>query len=633
MIGGPSVPNADLHLSDRAVFSTKKILQESGFEEDIINDGDSVPIGVALIYFRGALPEFHLTTEKPHIKLLKTNRWVSFIRSHLVDLVVYGRKSSSNRCNIFEIICDAYAIYPHRLFRKYLLRHFQPKRGVASMNRCTMSTEGFQPESFVISYPSPGFENRCQSSLKSISLLDQFGDEIQSDMAQAMVDSEFENQLCSADPESIAVVTSLDVDKVENVIERELEDRVSEGDSNIPSNEVGLQSTARETFEVSKADIRLMGLFGEPHPLYREKLNCEEDHITKIREHQSRLIDYNLVSKPHVCWWFEYVWNSAHPSRSKAKCHYCEKYYREYGFCKQYMPALAKEGGMLMDTFKRNNKIIDEHWKDPRHIKMVQTHLIKQVGTISDMYFTLQLRQDTGENAVYAATNRRFRSIYTLAKQGWSLRSHNELIKLQRANGLPMGEHYINYPGAIKMLKFVYHDNHEKLIDTIMNSGHPISLITDAATDNVRNHYLAVLFQTLEHGAPVVYFYKLIPLGSNENAKALLNKIVYEFEGEKHGFAAHMKRHLVGFSSDGASVMTAPNGLANRLETWCGRPLFKYHCAAHKLELVFKRSLHDDPYSIGFEKFLNKLHSFANSRSHKNKIFLKEIARKWMRYF
>ena len=167
------------------------------------------------------------------------------------------------------------------------------------------------------------------------------------------------------------------------------------------------------------------------------------------------------------------------------------------------------------------------------------------------MYFTMQLRDDTGENAVYAATNRRFRSIHTLTKRGWSIESHDDLISLQRANGLPMGTHYINYAGAVKMLKFVYHDDHDTLIDFIMQEVKPLSLIVDAATDSMKNHYLVVLFQTLEHNAPVVNFYKNIPIGSNESAKALRDKIVHEFESEKPGFADHVKRNLVGFASDG----------------------------------------------------------------------------------
>ena len=626
VIGGPSVHEAGLLLSSDRVFSTKKILQEPGHENDMIDNGDSVPIGIALLHYNGNLHELQPSVEKPSIKLMKRQRWISFIHKHLIDLVVYGRKTSADRCGIFEAICDEYCPKPHSPSPNYILRHFHPKVGAASLNRCTISTQGFQPSAYLLGEPSPSRPNQCTGPLRSISLLDKFQFDIQADLAPGITsDRDADHGECSSDQASSALVNSLDVDKLENVMQQEQESAMPLG-AKVLVHYAGLQSTAKEKLELARANLRLIGQFNEPHPLYRENLNNDPDHISKIQSHQNQLIDHNLVSKPHVSYWFEYVFNVEHPNRSRVKCHYCEKYYRKYGFCPKWEPKLAKETGMLERTYAENNRIIDDHWKDPRHIKTVQNRLIEQVGTISDMYFTRQLQQDTGENAKYAATNRRFRSLLTLAQEGWSINSYEELIRLQRANGLPLGTHYLHFAGASKMLKFVYHENHERLIDFIMSDNKPISLIVDSATDNTRTHYLVALLQRMEHNAPVVYFYKMIPIGSKERATDLRDAIVNEFESEKPGFSNHMKLHLVGFASDGASVMTADRGLGKLMEEWCGKPLFRFHCAAHRLELVFKRALHDDPYSMEFEKFLNKLYSFSNSRSHKNKHFLKEIA-------
>ena len=57
-----------------------------------------------------------------------------------------------------------------------------------------MSTEAFQPQAFVITYPSPGYANKCHHSLKSISLLDDFQDEIQTNVAQPVIGMEYETQ-------------------------------------------------------------------------------------------------------------------------------------------------------------------------------------------------------------------------------------------------------------------------------------------------------------------------------------------------------------------------------------------------------------------------------------------------------
>ena len=60
----------------------------------------------------------------------------------------------------------------------------------------------------------------------------------------------------------------------------------------------------------------------------------------------------------------------------------------------------------------------------------------------------------------------------------------------------------------------------------------------------------------MENNAPVVYFYKMIPLGTDESAKGLRDALVSEFESEKEGFALHLRHSLIGFASDGASVVS-----------------------------------------------------------------------------
>ena len=608
---------------------------------NFLQSGDEDPIGICLLYHVGPLlMDFQLSPKRPFLYLIKkdSKRRIDFIKSRLVDMIVWGRETVNDKCLLFEYLHEEWTPkIPHP--RKYLLRHFNPTNGLASLNRCTMSVEGFVPTSFVLGPPSPSSPNNCNSHLKAYNLFDLLIHEVDGHLGQGeqlheIAENRDRDEYCYADSQAIALAESIDFDKVEAVVQEDFENLDHNIDHLENSNNVGLENSVVEKFEVARASNRFIGLFGEPSSELDEDYDpyCDSaqmwDDISKVKTHQYRLVDPKLLAKPHVCYWLRYVFNIEFPQKSTFQCKYEADNYVEYGFDSSKKPALAKKSGSLQPTFKKNYDIINNHYKDPRHVKLMETYVIKKARTISDLYFTLQLKTDTNDNSQYAATNRRFRSVFTMAQQGWSLNTFKELMRLQRANGLPIGHHYLNYEGAYKMLEVMYNDQHEKLIAHLMGDDKPISLIVDSATDISKNHYLIVLFQKLERSAPVVYFYKLIPIGSKESASDLRDAMVREFESEKDGFAIHLKHHLLGFASDGASVMMGQNGLGKKLEKWVGlgRKLFIFHDVGHRYELVFKRALHEDDYSVFFEKQLNDVASFANGRSHKIKHYISETA-------
>ena len=102
---------------------------------------------------------------------------------------------------------------------------------MASPNRCTISTTGFQPSSFLLGPPSVKRPNICEINLKSISLFDNFQNNIQTDIEQAYLGQDdsasgvnnVDIQFCSAEQGSPALVNSLDVDKMETAVQTDLE--------------------------------------------------------------------------------------------------------------------------------------------------------------------------------------------------------------------------------------------------------------------------------------------------------------------------------------------------------------------------------------------------------------------------
>lgn len=69
-----------------------------------------------------------------------------------------------------------------------------------------------------------------------------------------------------------------------------------------------------------------------------------------------------------------------------------------------------------------------------------------------------------------------------------------------------------------------------------------------------------------------------------------------------------MKKNLVGYTSDGASVMTGhKNGLIAHMRDVGEHPLFAMHCMAHKLNLVIVKGFGTNKYFEKFEHVINKV--------------------------
>ena len=78
VVGADSVPGVNLKFTDGRVKSTKKFLRDEGYQNNHLEDGNTEPVGISLIYYRGFLPELSLSPEKPVLKLIKrSKKWIN----------------------------------------------------------------------------------------------------------------------------------------------------------------------------------------------------------------------------------------------------------------------------------------------------------------------------------------------------------------------------------------------------------------------------------------------------------------------------------------------------------------------------------------------------------------------------
>lgn len=114
MIGGTSVLNANLKVPDMAIRYRDQILKSS--MSNMITNGNRLPCAL-LLYYNPM--QITLDTAYPFQYL---EPYLDIIIKSAKDMVVYGRRAHSNRCDVFE------KIQPNFINKEYILRDFDESK-------------------------------------------------------------------------------------------------------------------------------------------------------------------------------------------------------------------------------------------------------------------------------------------------------------------------------------------------------------------------------------------------------------------------------------------------------------------------------------------------------------------------
>jgi hypothetical protein len=88
-----------------------------------------------------------------------------------------------------------------------------------------------------------------------------------------------------------------------------------------------------------------------------------------------------------------------------------------------------------------------------------------------------------------------------------------------------------------------------------------------------------------------------------------------------------VRANIVGFASDGASVMLGENnGLLQKFKAWKGKNIYGIHCMAHMFQLAIRKPMDRFDFMNIFETFVNDIYKFYGGHGHKNKAHLEEFA-------
>lgn len=360
--------------------------------------------------------------------------------------------------------------------------------------------------------------------------------------------------------------------------------------------------------------------------------------IEAITQHQSDLLPTKTVLNYKS--WFEYLKNEEQPKNSKFRCRLCFKYFNKMNFPKHTMSAFAKKEGLLKTSKKKNQDALYEHAKSACHLNIISNLKENFAKKQRLSVFTDEQLEET-KNTHLKATIQMIRSVFVLNKLSLPFSDHKDLVKLQKLNGVELGIHHYERSGCTAMTIEISKYMNEILIENLVKSQMPISIIIDDTTDAGNNHFKIVYFQTIEETNPVIYFYKLINTTS-ETGLAGFEALIDAWKSEENKqFLNYMQNNLIGFSSDGAPTNVGKySGTIKFMRDFAKNQIFAVHCMAHRLELTIQHAFESMKNLENMNKLndyldgtITKTYSFYNGRGFKRMHHLKLTSQKYNKKF
>ena len=114
-----------------------------------------------------------------------------------------------------------------------------------------------------------------------------------------------------------------------------------------------------------------------------------------------------------------------------------------------------------------------------------------------------------------------------------------------------MGHRHFSPNSAKKITHMISMSFHQSLIDHILSTNSPVGMIIDGSVSGPNKHFVAILFEVIENNTPTCHFYRLVQLGVQEDANAIVEAILAAFKED--GIYEKLQKTLVSFTSDGVS--------------------------------------------------------------------------------
>ena len=170
------------------------------------------------------------------------------------------------------------------------------------------------------------------------------------------------------------------------------------------------------------------------------------------------------------------------------------------------------------------------------------------------------------------------KTAYYAVKMNMSYKNHENMVSLQRENGIDMGQMLFSEKAMKDMVDHIASKMRNRLLQKIKNDNMDISLMIDESTSVRQKTCLIIYIRLSIDGKGRNFFWKLMELKSTTS-----NDIARAVESSLEEFGEDfLKKHWIGLATDGASSLTGRwNGAGSVLKSKFNR-IVLIHCLAHR---------------------------------------------------
>ena len=289
--------------------------------------------------------------------------------------------------------------------------------------------------------------------------------------------------------------------------------------------------------------------------------------------------------------------------------------------CRKHKPHLATKTGFVKGSTNFQSSGLRRHetenvdHKDAVRIEEAQKKMREKPGSLPAEKMLTRMNEKTMKQL-----ENMFRTVHALARKGRPYTDFVWQCDLDEVKGVDVGSVYRNDHQAKTFTEFIAAAARENDMEEVRKAKF-ISLISDGTTDVSVTEDEIVYVRFATSGKVQV---KLLGMETVERADA--NGILHAIKTATTTYTKMSEQQwvqkLVGFGSDGASVMTGrENGVSAKLKEL--RPeLQAVHCFAHRLELAYKDTVKNETLHKKLETLLTGLYTFYH-KSPLNRSMLK----------
>ncbi|KAJ4923574.1 hypothetical protein JOQ06_004112 [Pogonophryne albipinna] len=224
----------------------------------------------------------------------------------------------------------------------------------------------------------------------------------------------------------------------------------------------------------------------------------------------------------------------------------------------------------------------------------------------------------SSQESVFESTAKVFMTAYYVAKNNKPFTDFESLIDLQQANSANLGRVLHSKTVCVDIIEHVSSQMKKELLKKIIETKSKITVLADEST-------LIVFLKASVDGdmEPIAFPLDLVELDSMSAAhikEQIMGCLL------KNDFTVELLREiLIGFCSDGASVMLGVKSGVGKLLQDDFPGIILWHCLNHRLELAVDQALDVTGGTKDFQAFMGSLYSLY-SQSPKNMRQLSECA-------